>query len=87
MNVSILKIFQIFGIVSAWASQALADGKITLDEAVELAMKLADLLSVKTEIKIPDSMLQFKDYSAPKKEDTGDLSYRPDSSEIKPVED
>lgn len=56
MNFSIFKIFQIFGIVSNWASQALADGKITLDEAVDLAMKIAKILGVEIEIEVPTAL-------------------------------
>jgi len=57
MNFSIFKIFQIFGIVSNWAAIALADGKITLKEAVQLAMKIAEILGVEIEIDIPESVM------------------------------
>ncbi len=56
MEFSIFKIFQIFGIVSTWATQALADGKITLNEAVDLAMKIAEVLGITIEIDIPTEM-------------------------------
>ena len=58
MNFSIFKIFQIFGIVSNWATKALADGKITLNEAVDLAMQIAKILGVTIEIEIPTEMLE-----------------------------
>jgi hypothetical protein len=53
MNFSIFKIFQIFGIVSNWAAKALADNKITLEEAVQLATLIAAILGVKIEIEVP----------------------------------
>jgi hypothetical protein len=56
MNFSIFKIFQIFGLVSTWANQALADGKITLDEAVDLAMQIAKILGVAIEIELPAAL-------------------------------
>jgi len=57
MNFSIFKIFQIFGIVSNWAATALADGKITLEEAVQLAMAIAEILGVQIEIDVPESVM------------------------------
>jgi len=57
MNFSIFKIFQIFGIVSNWAATALADGKITLEEAVQLAIAIAQILGVKIEIDVPESVM------------------------------
>lgn len=58
MDFSIFKIFQIFGIVSTWANKALADGKITLNEAVDLAMQIAAILGVTIEIDVPSEMLE-----------------------------
>jgi len=52
---SIFKIFQIFGIVSTWATKAFADGKVTLAEAVELAIALCAILNIPTELDLPDS--------------------------------
>jgi len=53
MGSSIFKIFQIFGIVSNWAGQALADQKITLKEATSLAEQIAEVLGVEIEIEVP----------------------------------
>ncbi len=53
MNFSMFKIFQIFGIVSSWATAALADGKVTLNEAADLAIKIAGILGVAIELDIP----------------------------------
>ena len=50
---SILKIFTLFGIVSTWSEKALADGKITLTEAAELAEDLGPLLGVPVDVQIP----------------------------------
>ena len=47
------KILQIMGIVTTWSGQAMADGKITLTEAVELAVRIAAVLGIPTEIDIP----------------------------------
>lgn len=55
MDISIFKIFMIFGIVSSWAAKALADGKITIIEAVELATKLAGVLGITLAIEVPDA--------------------------------
>ena len=48
-------IFQVFGIVSAWAAKALQDGKITLIEAAELAAQLGALLGIPTNVTIPNA--------------------------------
>ena len=53
MNFSIFKTFQIFGVVSNWATKALADGKITLVEATDLAVEIADILGVTIEVDLP----------------------------------
>jgi len=61
MNFSIFKIFQIFGAVSTWSAQALADGKISLTEAVGLAVIIAGVLGVQTEIEIPVDAPKIED--------------------------
>lgn len=48
------KILQIMGIVTTWSGQAMADGKITVTEAVSLAVQIAQVLGIPTEIVIPD---------------------------------
>lgn len=53
MDISMFKIFQIFGIVSSWASKALADGKITIEEAVALAVAIAGILGIAMEVEVP----------------------------------
>lgn len=53
MGIPIFKIFTIFGLVSTWAESALADGKVTLMEAVDLVTKLAAILGIRTELEIP----------------------------------
>lgn len=55
MSFGIFKIFQIFGIVSTWATKALADGKVTLAEAVDLVTQLCAILGVTPELEIPGS--------------------------------
>lgn len=54
MKISIWKIFAIFSIVSAWSQAALADGKITLEEALDLVQQLAAALGVPTEYNFND---------------------------------
>lgn len=49
MKVSIWKIFTIFSIISAWSQAALADGKITLKEALDLIAQLAAALDLPLE--------------------------------------
>jgi len=53
MNLSILKIFTVFGIVSTWAEKALKDGKVTLPEAVDLSERLAGVLGIQAELEFP----------------------------------
>jgi len=60
MGSSIFKIFQIFGIVSSWAAQALDDGKITLKEATNLAGQIAEVLGVAIEIEVPGGDMGFQ---------------------------
>jgi len=64
MNLSIFKIFQIFGAVSTWSAQALADGKISVTEAVSLAVIIAGILGIQTEIEGPveAAKIDDKDY-------------------------
>jgi hypothetical protein len=60
MGFSIFKAFSIFGIVSAWAAKALEDGKITVTEAAELAVKLAAVLGIPTSIVIPNETSPYE---------------------------
>lgn len=50
----LFKALRIAGIVTTWAATALEDNVITVTEAVQLAVQIASVLGVKTEIKIPD---------------------------------
>jgi len=54
MKISFWKILSIFSIVSNWSQQALADGKVTLTEALELVHQLAAALGVPTEYNIKE---------------------------------
>lgn len=54
MDISFWKIFAIFGVVSRWAEKALADGKVTLTEALELVLGLAEILGVSTLFELPN---------------------------------
>lgn len=47
------KALRIMGIVTEWSTKALEDGKITLDEAADLAGRIADVLGISTEFKLP----------------------------------
>lgn len=44
---------RIMGIVTAWSSKAMQDGKITIEEAAELAVGIADVLGIPTDIQLP----------------------------------
>ena len=76
-GISILKLFTLFGIVSSWAEKALADGKISLTEAAELAERLGPLLGVPVDVQIPSlpnpeiDLNELLDARAPETE-TGD---------------
>jgi len=50
MVISIFKIFSIFGAVSSWADRALEDGKITLQETVDLAESISKILGIPLEV-------------------------------------
>jgi len=54
MKISFWKIMTIFSIVSNWSIQALADGKVTLSEALDLVHQLAAALGVPTEYDISE---------------------------------
>lgn len=57
-NFSVFKIFQIFGIVSAWATKAFADGVVTLTEAIELAISLCAILGIATQLDLPNQAFE-----------------------------
>jgi len=52
MKISFWKVMTIFSIVSNWSVQALADKKVTLEEAKDLVEQLCHVLGVKTEYEI-----------------------------------
>lgn len=53
MSFNIFKAFQIFGILSEWATRALADGKVTLTEAISLVTQLCAVLGIVPELDLP----------------------------------
>lgn len=53
MDIPFFKVFAVFGIVSSWATRALADGKVTLTEALQLVSELATLLGVESLFELP----------------------------------
>lgn len=53
MKFGIFTIFSVFGIVSNWATKALEDGKVTLDEALDLVTQLCECIGVVPELAIP----------------------------------
>jgi len=55
VSFSLFKIFALFGIISAWADKALADGKVTLVEAVDLVSRLCAVLGITPELELPGS--------------------------------
>lgn len=64
MKIPFLMIFSFFGIISAWASKALEDGKITAAEGFELVVSLAHVLGVTPEFDVSE----FIALSSPKPE-------------------
>lgn len=58
MNLSIFKVFAIFGVVSAWANKAFEDGKISVQEGIELVVKLAEVLGIPLEWDVPEGVLE-----------------------------
>jgi hypothetical protein len=47
------KIFTIMATLAGWSTKALADGKVTAAEALELGIQLAAILGLPTEIQLP----------------------------------
>lgn len=86
-NFSIFNIFKIFGIVSSWATTALADGKIELAEAVDLAVKIAKILGVKIEIEVPTALDTLTTKEGPPSEQEAPQLREWVPQESKPVED
>jgi hypothetical protein len=56
MKISFWKIMTIFSIVSNWSVQALADKKVTIQEALDLVQQLAVALGVPTEYDINEHL-------------------------------
>jgi len=54
MKISIWKVFTIFSIISSWSQATLTDGKITLDEALDLISQLAAALKLPLEYDVID---------------------------------
>ncbi|GAI23006.1 unnamed protein product [marine sediment metagenome] len=46
-------VLRVMGIITDWSSKALVDGKVTLNEAVDLAVRVAEALSIPTDIQLP----------------------------------
>jgi len=47
------KALRVMGIVTDWTSKALDDGKVTLQEAVDLAVRIAEVLGIPTDLQLP----------------------------------
>jgi len=47
-----LKVFKIMSIVSEWSVTALEDGKVTIQESIDLGIELCKVLGVKTDFEI-----------------------------------
>lgn len=56
MHFGIFTIFRMFGIMSAWAEKALADNKITLQEALDLIAQLAASIEIPLEFDVPGTI-------------------------------
>ena len=58
MDITVFKIFAIFGVVSMWAKKAFADGKISVAEGIELVVELAEVLGIPLEWDVPEGVLE-----------------------------
>lgn len=58
MKLSIFMVFAIFGVVSTWAKKAFEDGKISVQEGIELVVELADVLGIPLEWDVPEGVLE-----------------------------
>lgn len=70
MKIPIFMIFQFFGVISAWASRALEDGKVTAAEGLELVVALAGILGVQTEFDISEYLVPTEDIESVEIEET-----------------
>ena len=57
-KLSIFKVFAIFGVVSTWANKAFEDGKISVQEGIELVVELAKVLGIPLEWDVPEAVLE-----------------------------
>jgi len=55
----LFKALAIMGILAAWSDKALADGKVTAEEAFDLIVKLAGSLGLPIEFALPDLATQI----------------------------
>jgi len=46
------------GVICAWSIKALQDGKVTLNEALELVSQLCDIVGVPTEMEISQDAVE-----------------------------
>ncbi len=73
---SVFKIFTLFGIVSGWAEKALADNKITLNEAADLVTKLGPVLGIKVDLDVSTLSLNPADLTDEEIEGVGQLPHK-----------
>lgn len=69
MEFGVFKIFSIFGIVSNWATKALADGRVTLVEAVDLVAQLCAVIGIVPELEIPGANPSPEEEARPEESD------------------
>jgi hypothetical protein len=55
MGLSFMSVFQVFGVVSNWAAMALADGKISYRELVQLGIAVAEALDLPLDDDVVDA--------------------------------
>jgi len=85
MKIPIFMIFQFFGIISSWAVKALEDGKVTVQEGLELVIALCSIIGVQPEFDISEYLpkIDVDPEKQPEKEFTADLETKPDFLEAK----
>ncbi len=77
MDLSILKTFKVFGVLSGWVEKALDDGKITVSETVDLAEDIASIIGIPLHIDISSDKLKNDDPTALNAELTKPRQHKP----------
>lgn len=80
------KILMIINLISSWMKKALEDGKITLDEALDLISMLAEQLGLTLEFNVADVLAGPEKKAAITPDESATLEF-PETSEVKDTTD